>query len=321
MHRTPTFDQRVIASLQGLSPAEAKVARFFQENREEVMVASASALASKIGTSDATIIRATKTLGYAGLDELRQQLAAELRLNLSPASRLARTLGEVGNDEQSAFGMTLDIHIKALEDLRRDVSPELFQAAVERLVAARRVFIFGIGPSSAMANYFAIQLARFGFDADSLTETGLLLADGLQRLRKGDLVIILAYGRVYQELEALLGRARSLGLTSMLLTDTLGAALHKRVDLILPVERGRADQLSMHTATLGLIEALLVGLAAKRPAETIANLKSLNDLRAQLVGKPMDLPTPEPRQKSADAKTGGARPKRISLSPARSRIR
>lgn len=297
MNRTVTFDQRVTAGLQRLSPAEAQVVRFFQQNREEVLVASASALAAKIGTSDATVIRATKALGYAGLDALRQQLAAELRSNLSPASRLARTLGEVGDNPRSAFGMTLDVHVKALEDLRRDVSPELFQTAVDRLVVARRVVIFGIGPSSAMADYFAIQLGRFGIDSASLTQTGLLLADGLHCLHEGDLVIILAYSRVYQELEALLGRAKSLGLATILLTDTLGAALRKRVDLVLPVERGRADQLSMHTATLGLIEALLVGVAAKRAAETISNLKSLNDLRAQLVGKPMDLPTPEPRQK------------------------
>jgi hypothetical protein len=49
----------------------------------------------------------------------------------------------------------------------------------------------------------------------------------------------------------------------------------------------------MHTATLALFEALLVGVAAKRPAETVANLKLLNDLRARIAGKPMDLPMPE----------------------------
>lgn len=292
MDRTPTFDERVAAKLDRLSPAETQVARFFQQNREEVLVASASALASKIGTSDATVVRTTKTLGYSGMDELRRQLAAELRLNLSPASRLARTLGEV-DDPKSAFGTTLDIHVKALEDLRRDVSPELFQATVDYLTAARRVFIFGIGPSSAMANYFAIQLGRFGIVSASLTQTGLLLADGLHGLRQGDLVIILAYGRIYRELETLLDHAHRIGLATVLLTDTLGPALRKRVDLVLPVARGRADGLSMHTATLGLIEALLVGVAAKRPKETISNLQLLNDLRAEIAGQTIDLPMPE----------------------------
>jgi hypothetical protein len=100
-------------------------------------------------------------------------------------------------------------------------------------------------------------------------------------------------------LEALLGRATELGLSRILLTDTLGATFRKQVDIVLPVARGRMDQLSMHTATLGLIEALLVGVAAKRPAETISNLKVLNDLRAQLVGKPMDLPASEGRSETS----------------------
>jgi DNA-binding MurR/RpiR family transcriptional regulator len=289
MGGTPSFDERVAARLENMSPAERQAVGFFQDNREEVLVASALALATKIGTSDATVIRAVKALGYASLDELRRQLAAELRRNLSPASRLERTLGAVGDETASALGLTLDIHVQAIERLRRDVSAELFHAAVDRVVTAQRVFIFGIGPSRAMADYFSTQLGRFGIDAASLTETGLLLADGLHRLRQGDVLIILAYSRIYRELEALLDHAGRLGIATILLTDTLGVALRKRVDLVLPVARGRADWFSMHTATLALIEALLVGVAATRPAETIADLKLLNRLRAKLVGEPVDL--------------------------------
>jgi hypothetical protein len=42
-----------------------------------------------------------KSLGYSGLDALRQDLAAEFR---RAASRLARTIGELG--PRSAFSMT-----------------------------------------------------------------------------------------------------------------------------------------------------------------------------------------------------------------------
>jgi len=56
------------------------------------------------------------------------------------------------------------------------------------------------------------------------------------------------------------------------------------------VARGRADMLSMHTGTLGLIEALLVGVATKRPRETLASLKKLNEAREKLAGRSMHLP-------------------------------
>ena len=60
--------------------------------------------------------------------------------------------------------------------------------------------------------------------------------------------------------------------------------------------RGRADMLSMHTATLGLLEILLVGVATKRKHETIAHLESLNALRAKLAGQTMNLTAPDRRR-------------------------
>lgn len=287
-----TFTARIAESLARLSPAERRVAQYFQDNREEVLLSSASALAAKIGTSDATVIRTTTALGYQSLDEMRRALAAELRSDLSPATRLTRTLNEVGDDPRSALGQTIDIHVRALERLRTDISVELFDRTIDRIVSARATAVFGIGPSSAMADYFVMQLGRFGIDATALTHTGLLLADGMRRLKRGDVLIMLAYGRPYREVTALIEHAETLGLPTILITDTLGGRLKRRIDHILPVQRGRSDALSLHTATLGLIEAILVGVAAKRPAETVASLKTLNTLRTKITGQPMDLPSP-----------------------------
>jgi DNA-binding MurR/RpiR family transcriptional regulator len=305
------FDERVKACWERISPAERNVARFFQQHRHEVLVASAAALAAQASTSDATVIRTAKALGFAGMAELRRALAGELRRGLSPADRLARTLGEAGDDLDRSFEVTLQIHEDAIAGLRRDVPPALFRAAVQAIVAARRRWIFGIGPSSAMAEYFAIQLGRLGLEAQSLTQTGLLLADGLQKLRADDLLIAFAYTRIYRELAVLVGQADRRGVTTMLVSDTLGPQLGGRVALILPVARGRADLFSMHTATLGLIEALLVGIATERPAESLASLEALNGLRAELAGAPMDLPV---RRLRAPRRASGAAGRRASPS-------
>jgi DNA-binding MurR/RpiR family transcriptional regulator len=287
---TRDFAQRFADSAAGLRPAERRVARYFQENREEVLVASAAALAAKAETSDATVVRTAKALGFSGLDELRRALADEIRTALSPADRLTRTLGEVGDSLSAAFTLTLDIHLHALEGLRRSITDEMFERAVDGIISARRIAAFGLGPSSAIAGYLSTQLNRFGFEVLTLSSTGLLFADDLQRLREGDLVIMLAYGRVYAELAALLDEIDRRKLRSFLVTDTLAATLRRRVELVLPVARGRADMLSMHTATLGFLEAVLVGIATRRPDETLAALRELNAARAKLAGRPMNLP-------------------------------
>jgi DNA-binding MurR/RpiR family transcriptional regulator len=278
-----TFAVRFAGAVDRLGPTELRVARFLRDNREVALVSSAGALASNLGTSDATVIRTVQAVGYSGLTEFRRELAGELRDELSLAARMARTLGDAARSEESILELTLRQHQRALLLLRRDIDPRLCEAVVGELAAASRVFVFGIGPSSALAGYFAMQLARFAIDARSLTDSGLLLADGLHALRSSDLLIMLAYGRLYREIAALMGHAKTLRLATVLITDTLGEACKGRVGYILRVERGRADALSLHTATLGLIEALLVGVAAKRPTETVASLKTLHALRGAIL--------------------------------------
>lgn len=286
MRRTRPFPDRLAAAFDRLSPAERKVAGLFRDHPEEVMVASAQALAARAGTSDATVVRTARTLGYAGLEALRRDLAAEMRRSLAPAARVARTLHDTGADPTSAFAATIALQAQALQDLPREIAPRQFAAAVDRLSAARRIVVFGLGPSTAIAAYFAFQLDRFGKPAAVLSATGQALADGLHGLRRGDLLVILAYNWPSPELAALLDHADVLGVAKILLSDTLGEVLARRVDLSLRVHRGRVDRFSMHTATLGLVEALLVGIAAKRPDETMASLRQLDALRARLSDRP-----------------------------------
>lgn len=318
MTKAKSFETRMNGKLECLSPAERRVARFFHENREEVLIASASSLAEKAGASDATVVRTAKALGYSGMDDMRRQIADELRQHLTPATRLMRTLGNTGDTPGSVLATTFDIHLNAIRNLREGLDTGLFQSVVERIVTARRIIVFGIGPSSALAEYFVIQLGRFGLMAQSLTHTGLLLADGLLNLRTDDLVIIMAYSRVYRELAALLEHARRLDVPTVLLTDSLGPALQSRVSVVIPVARGRVDAFSMHTATFAFLEALLVGVAAQRPAETLSSLMSLNDLRAIVTGEAVDLPIPSGAAgKRHTPPTGWRQTKRKPLSNSR----
>jgi len=224
----PPFAAQFAAGLERISPAERRVARFFEAHPEEVLVASASALAARIGTSDATVVRTAKALGFAGMEELRRSLVRGLRASPSPADRLTRTLEDVSDRPEGPLAMVLETHRQSLEALRRDISPAQFDSAVRSIATARRVVPFGLGPSSAMADYLAIQLERFGIEALSLTQSGLLLADGARKLRQDDLLILFAYGRVYRELTVLLNQAKRCGAGSILVSDTLGARLRRR---------------------------------------------------------------------------------------------
>ena len=306
MARAITLHSRIAERWSALRPTEQRVAEFLRDNRDEVLLGSASELAEKLRTSDATVIRTTKALGYESLDAMRRAVAAEGAPPVTPASRLSRTLADIGDDLGAALAATMDIHTQALDKLRRDVAPEQFVRVVERIIAAGRTFVFGIGPSSTMAEYLAMQLGRFGLSARAITRTGLLLADDLRQLQTGDTLIVFAYSRQYPEVAVLLDEARRLKLPTTLVTDTFAVQGNHAVADVLLVARGRAEMMSMHTATLALIEALLVGVAIRRPKDTINSLRRLNELRSRISGEPMDLLTPE-------VSKAQSRPRRRSL--------
>ena len=283
------FDDIVGERFERLSPTEQRVAVFFRDNGQDVLISSAAALGSRTGTSDATVVRTARALGFAGLNDLKRKLADEMRQRLTLADRMERTLEEAGDDPAKAFTLAMDIHEQSLASLRRSITPDDFQIAVEMIGMARRVAVFGLGPSSAVANYLVLQLSRMGCDALALTNSGLLFADDVGRLRAGDVVVAFAYGRLYRELAVLLEACGSLSVPVLLMTDTLGTRLKARVRLVLTAARGRADLLSMHTATLALVEALLVGVAAEHRDRTMGHLRALNQAREELVGEPMNL--------------------------------
>ena len=280
-----SFDDLVADRLPGLPAAEARVAVLLRDHRQDILLSSAAALAARAGTSDATVIRTVRALGFAGLDAMRRRIVDETGRRLTQADRLVATLAEVGSDAGRAFATALDLHAEALAALRRDIADDLFQNAATFLAEAPRTLVFGIGPTSCIAEYLVIQLRRFGLAADALTRTGLLAADDLNRLRDGDRVLVFAYGRFYPEVGALLNEAERLGLPRMLVTDTLGPTLRHRFDIVVAAPRGRTEMLSMHTATLALLEALLLGIAAARPDAVVRSLERLNGLRGRIASE------------------------------------
>ena len=284
-----TLDERIAARFATLSPAEQRVARFLADRRSEVVLWSAAQLAAEVGTSDATVVRAVQALGYASISVLRRDLLAQISGGPTPAARLRRTLDEAGDDVGRAFDLVLSIQEDALSALHDPEVRSDAAAAVTMLSKAKRVAVYGIGPSRPLADYFVLQLARLGRAALPLTATGIQLADQLLCLARGDVVVMLAYSRIYAEVSATLSHAQSLGIPVVLVSDSLGAALRDSVALVLPARRGRAGRMSMHTATFALLEALLLGLAVRGRDAALATLQTLDDLRAEIAGERLDV--------------------------------
>lgn len=277
---------RLLGGAADLAPAARRVARWIADHPADALAASAATIAAVCRTSDATVVRVVQSLGFAGLPDLKRALADHLAGRPGAAGDLRRTLAETGEDPARAVAAVLDAHREAVEALATPEARTAIVAAVEALHPAARVHVFGIGPSAPLARYAATMLARGGRPASALDATGIGLADGLLGLARGDALLLLAYGRPYREATVALAEADALGLPTVLVTDDPDGPLARRARHVVPARRGRARRVALHGATLVVLEALVLGLAARAGSAAPAALDRLNDLRAALSGGP-----------------------------------
>jgi DNA-binding MurR/RpiR family transcriptional regulator len=271
-----------------LAPSERRVADQLHQLGADELLLSAVALGERLGTSDATVIRTAKALGYRSLADLRRALATETATP-SPNTRLQRTLSHADHDDVLTTFATQQI--AALETLTRNVDRESFRQGADILTDAQRIVWRGVGPSAELARYGELLSVRIGKSSTSFVNSGTSFADELLTLTTGDAVVLLAYGALQNHVNVMLKRAAQLNTPVVLVTDTLGRKLATRVNVTLRSGRGTPGEFASHAATLVLIEALTLAIASRTSITATTTLRTLNELRAAIAGRRLDLDT------------------------------
>jgi DNA-binding MurR/RpiR family transcriptional regulator len=277
-----SLDERIAAARAGLSPAEERAADFFAQHREEVVFLSAMEIANRLDTSDATVIRAAQSLGYSGLPDLKTELREALRTRATPTLRLGRSLEDLGDEPLAVLDHVFATEMQLLQDARDTLKTADFERALDLLANASRVVIQGLGPNAPLAEYFATRLRRIRRPAASVSARGQALADALLEMRKGEVVVVLAYDRANPEAHIILDRARALRVPSILITDTLGLALAGQFTVALSARRAGGGMFHLSAITVVVLDALLFGLARRDRAGSLAAAEELQELRARI---------------------------------------
>lgn len=274
------FRQKLEDHLPGLTKSQRHIASYLLVNYDEAAFFSAADLAEHLRVSDATIVRFAKAIGYDGFPEMRRHLQVLFRVKATPASRLQRTLSELAGGQGPLLTKVIDMEVQYLTEAATAIVPADFERAVEILLAARRIFAVGSGPSGILADLAELRFRRLGVLTIGMTESGRHILEKLQLLQKEDAVLATGFHYVRPELVAVLDHARALGCRSILLTDTLGPALRSRVDVILAARRGPVSTFHSLTVPMSILNALVLGVAIARPDDSLAALNRLQTLRA-----------------------------------------
>lgn len=152
-----------------LSKAEALVAEYISGNPGEVIKLSVSALADCCGVSEPTVIRACRNIGFSGYQALKIALIQSLNAPVQCAGE------EVTADDsmQNAIGKVFAAALDAVTLTRDNINLSDMENAAEALLNARRIFIFGVGGSAAVASDVQHKFSRLGLDAVAYSDLNL----------------------------------------------------------------------------------------------------------------------------------------------------
>jgi len=178
------------------TPASRAVCRSLSEiSPERLLYLSAAELGQASKTSNATVVRTLQSLGYAGLSELKDLVAAPFQHPSRREQRLRSRMEATGGDPKQVWERVVTEAIERIEFLNQHLSMDAFEEAVRLTVDAREVVTYGFGANYIAAEALALKLRRFGVRSRSIETAGFRLADDLIGVGPDDVVIVIDRAR------------------------------------------------------------------------------------------------------------------------------
>ncbi|MFT2018336.1 MurR/RpiR family transcriptional regulator [Streptomyces sp. 796.1] len=224
-------------------------------------------LAERTGTSEATVVRTARLLGYPGYRDLRLALAALAAQQA--AGRAPAVTADIAVDDPIAtvVAKLAQEEQQCLADTAAALDTSQLDAAVAALVSARRIDVYGIAASGLVGQDLVQKLLRIGLIAHAHTDLHLAVTGAVQ-LRPGDVAIAITHsGRTADVIEPL-HTAFAHGATTVAITGNPAAEVAQYADLVLTTSSARESELrpaamSSRTSQLLVVDCLFIGVAQR----------------------------------------------------------
>ena len=262
---------------QDLTKSEQRIASYIMENAARIMEQTIPELAGNTKSSEITISRFCKKLGFSGLQALKIALAAELS---NSGEMEFREIGDKDTEEQVAAKVFQNI-MDGLQDTLKILDFQQVAKAVQVLQKARRVAVYGYGNSATVCQDIETRFMRFGMVIQAYADMSQQLTSA-SLLTKEDVVIAVSHtGATIKLLEAVRVAKRA-GAPVIVITSYAQSNLAKLGDVVL-TGMGREVHYSSESVASRLIhmaitDVLYTAMARSNPEsyhDNIAKMRSV----------------------------------------------
>ncbi|WP_194435234.1 MurR/RpiR family transcriptional regulator [Vibrio fluminensis] len=168
---------RLRSNIEPLSKKLRVVAEYISENANEVQYQTITDLARNTATSEATVVRLCRDMGYKGYSDFRMALAVEL------SQTQARSAQDIEGD---ICDVSAQNAAAGLLDTAKLIDRKSLAKISERVHEAKFINCVGVGASSIVGRYLAYRLLRIGKKVTMFEDTHLAAMNAV-RSEQGDL--------------------------------------------------------------------------------------------------------------------------------------
>ena len=244
-----------------------------QENPREFVLMSVRALAEKLQTDPATVMRIVRGLGFESYRHFKAYLH---ELSIASATSLQGMQDTTRNDSNSVSQghKALERDLQNLHTLRNTLDMDRLAAVVEKIHRARRIVILGGDMAIGLVEFLDYKLTLLGLPAVSATTPGKAV-HVVRSVGKKDVVIAISFRRGLRQTVEGLERARANGAFCVGITDTFVSPIARFANqsFLTSVE---APFSNSYVAPISFINILFTICAHHRRARTLAILKKVD---------------------------------------------
>jgi DNA-binding MurR/RpiR family transcriptional regulator len=241
-----------------LTKGQRKIAEYFIENEYLISQKSLLEIANEIGTSDASVIRFARILGYDGYADLKNDLNDKMVEQMSGMPLDERfDVNKTIYSSINALNTYMEVIKNNIEKSLKQNNVENYDEVVELLIKSKRKCIIGFRGCKGLALQFASNLRYMIDDVVEIVNDSPNAANILQGLEKDDFIIFFSFVRYYKLDIAISEFAKKNGIKICIITDNIVSPVVKNADLVLKVNTTNISFMNSTVAALCMSEHLL----------------------------------------------------------------
>ncbi|MBE6958613.1 MAG: MurR/RpiR family transcriptional regulator [Ruminococcaceae bacterium] len=262
------------------SKGQRRIAQYILESYDKAAFMTANTLGKTVGISESTVVRFAVELGYDGYPSMQKALQEMVVNRLTSVQRIEVTHDRIGN--QNILTTVLQSDMEKLRQTSEMADNAAFDAAVNAILGAERVFILGVRSAAPLANFLGYYLNYMFQNVHILTASGTgEMFERIVGVNSRDAVIAFSFPRYSATTLKTAQYCRSTGATVIGVTDTKLSSLGQCSDHVLVAKSDMVSLVDSLVAPLSVVNALIVALAAKKEKEISKTFQELEHIWAE----------------------------------------